>query len=147
MNDYRVIVTGSRDWTDRATLVSALEEAHTAALRANRRLVVIHGDCPKGADRMAHYWVAAMRADGYVVAEERHPADWETGGKGAGFDRNQRMVDEGADLTLAFPMPCSKPTCPREEAHLSHGTSDCVRRAIRAGIETRQHPARPVVAR
>lgn len=52
---------------------------------------------------------------------EPHPADWSRG-KRAGHDRNQLMVDLGADAVLAFPTRSSR------------GTYDCAARVERAGI-------------
>jgi hypothetical protein len=49
-------------------------------------------------------------------------ANWNQAGKRAGPERNQAMVDLGADLCLAFPVPGSV------------GTFDCAARAERAGI-------------
>lgn len=145
MNDYRVLVTGSRDWVDRATLVQRLTKAYDAALRAESRLVVVHGHCPKGADRLAHLWVTAMRGAGWDVDEEARPANWSEG-RGAGFDRNERMVMSGADECLAFAMPCTKRSCVRPGEHYSHGTTHCASLAERAGIPVEYVEPRPMVA-
>jgi hypothetical protein len=71
----------------------------------------------QGADTLAHQTAVEM---GYAV--EIFKADWDKYGKRAGPDRNQRMVNAGADLCLAFPLAGSI------------GTWDCVRRARAAGI-------------
>lgn len=93
-----MIVTGGRDRADRDTILRTLDE-FTPAL--GETLVVVHGACLTGADRIAQDWCAQMF--GGVVVEEPHPADWETYGRRAGPIRNQRMVSLGADLVLAFP--------------------------------------------
>jgi hypothetical protein len=93
---YRVLVTGSRDWYDQQTIWDALATV-ARELPADRDLVLIHGACPSGADHMAHEW-----ARGFGAVIEAHPANWAINGKRAGFIRNQRMVNLGADLCLAF---------------------------------------------
>lgn len=109
----RVLVTGSRDWSDVSAVYAALD-----AQRAKfPDLVVVHGDCPTGADSFARQWA---RTRG--VPMEAYPARWERYGKVAGPKRNQRMVDLGADVCLAFPLGASR------------GTRDCMRRAVVAGI-------------
>ena len=109
----RVLVTGSRDWTDEEAIEVALAPLGTGG----EPVTIVHGACPTGADAIAHK--IALRY-GYEV--EPHPADWTTHGRAAGPIRNQEMVDLGADLCLAFPLSTSR------------GTWDCVRRAIEADI-------------
>lgn len=112
----RVLITGSRRWTDQATIETALREA--AADLHPRTVTVVHGACPYGGADI----IAAAIGDrlGFVV--EPHPAAWQEHGKAAGPLRNQEMVDLGADVCLAFPDADSR------------GTWDCVRRADAAGI-------------
>jgi hypothetical protein len=116
----RVLVTGSRKWTDEQAVCWAL---YTYGFRwaqvKGEPLTIVHGACAAGADRMADDWGRA--ATGCEV--ERWPADWRQG-KAAGPARNQAMVDAGADICLAF-------RCPK-----SRGTVDCIRRARAAGILT-----------
>jgi hypothetical protein len=57
--------------------------------------VVLSGTA-RGADTLGENW--ARRRD---VPVERHPADWETHGKRAGFIRNALMVKK-ADMLVAF---------------------------------------------
>lgn len=129
----RLLITGSRDWVDRGTMYIALYEAWQ---QLGARTTLVHGAAP-GADTMAaHIW----SLEGLPV--EAHPADWEQpcgencyhkprekNGRPycplAGHYRNQHMVDLGADLLLAFPMPGSR------------GTWDCLRRAKAANIPQR----------
>lgn len=144
MADYRVLVTGSRDWRDWAAVNAALD----AVLREHERVRVVHGACQSGADRFAKLWVADWRhsmSAGSVEAEP-HPADWKRHGKRAGFARNAEMVSLGADLCLAFILPCADPKCRRREPHGSHGATHCADLAGKAGIEVRRFTARDIAA-
>lgn len=143
-NPYRVLVTGSRDFTD----VDRLRHQLTRAwLTVDRPFVVVHGACPTGADDLASDWVANMlEAEMGDVREERHPAQnhptedfgpWPA----AGPRRNAHMVGLGADLALAFIGPCTKPNCRRPQPHGSHGATGCADLAEKAGIPTRRTPA------
>jgi len=85
----RVIVCGSREWTDRDAIANRLFDLPTDA-------VIVHG-AAKGADR-----IAGQEAQKLGLLVEEHPADWEYYGKRAGFLRNRRMAEIGADLCLAF---------------------------------------------
>lgn len=105
----RVIVTGSRKWGD-------IHAIRMALLRLPPAATIVHGDAP-GADTIAK-WLA----EDFGFTVEAHPADWKKHGKRGGPIRNQEMVDAGADLMLAFPLP------------ESIGTHDCMRRAEKAGI-------------
>ena len=136
MTAFRVLVTGSRTWTD-AALVSA-ELDTQRAIRPT--LVVVHGAAPGGADEMAAAWCTRQWVSGGVV-EERHPAPWAEVGKAAGMVRNAEMVRAGADLCLAFIADCASPRCGRPRPHGTHGASDCAHRAEAAGIPTRRFGA------
>lgn len=119
----RILLTGSRVWDDAATVEAALWDSwHDAAelYGAAVQLVVVHGDCPRGADAMARRW--CERAG---VAQERHPADWGRG-PGAGPARNRAMVARGAALCLAFVRGGSR------------GATGTVQLASRAGIPVRR---------
>lgn len=113
----KVIVTGSREWRDRAAVDSNLDALNPAE--------VIVGDCPTGADTHAYDW-AVLELREVRVFE----ADWAHEGRAAGPLRNQRMVDahKDADLGIAFLLK-DKP---------NKGTLDCVRRMRAAGIEVRE---------
>lgn len=135
----RILVTGSRGWTNAGELGqkrvkimrNKLMEYHSPDT------VVVEGGAG-GADFMA-----SMLALGNGMDYEEHKADWKhcngerctpehrrSNAWGdycptAGHDRNQRMVDLGADLCLAFLVRTAK----------NAGTRDCIRRARLAGIE------------
>ncbi len=108
----RILVTGSRRWTDVERIATVL-----AGVRAQEHFadaVLVHGDAA-GADRIAAAeWIAL---GGQV---EPHPARWgrcvaecppthlRVSNHGrrycptAGWRRNRSMVEQGADLCLAF---------------------------------------------
>lgn len=112
----RILVTGSRNWTDRAAIFRALLTIGVSATHDHSRILV-SGACPTGADALAE---DVARGMGWHV--ERHPADWDAHGKAAGPKRNQHMVELGADICVAFPLPNSR------------GTYDCMKRAAAADI-------------
>lgn len=128
-NPYRVLVTGSRDWTDPHTVYAALDSiVHEVA---PRHVTIVHGACPTGADQHAHAWI--MRhcpPDAWDrLCEEPHPADWELHGRRAGPIRNAHMVSLGADLCLAFVKANSR------------GAAHCSGLAEKAGIPVRRWTA------
>lgn len=129
----RILVTGSRDWDQRETIISAISAAYLEDwddAPEDVSMTLVHGACPTGADAIADEF-ASLGAD---VAPnhwtvERHPADWETHGKRAGFLRNKEMVDLGADICLAFIKNHSK------------GATMTLDLAKKAGIPTRVYRA------
>lgn len=128
---YRVLVTGSRDWNDFLAVHQVLfqlceqnnlnypPDEHGNTMPDPRKITVVHGDCPTGADFWAEEWCV-----GNFFVGEKYPADWKTHGKRAGFVRNAEMVKLGADICVAFIKNNSK------------GASMTARLAERAGIPT-----------
>lgn len=117
--DLRILVTGCRDWTDRAII----EREVAAQIVGNvRSVTVVTGDAP-GVDSIAGK-VATAR--GWMW--ERHFADWKAYGKSAGPKRNAEMVAAGADVCVAF------------WDGKSPGTLDCIKRAVIAGIRVHVVP-------
>jgi hypothetical protein len=115
---WRVLVTGSREFTD----YDMLAEVLAAELAEHPDMIVVHGDCPSGLDALAKRWCVENG-----VAQEPHPADWRRLGKSAGFRRNTFMAGLGARRCHAFPLPGSR------------GTLHCMKVAKRAGIPVNVH--------
>lgn len=113
----RVIVTGSRKWED----VRAVDDALWGVLQEHGPFQIVHGACATGADWMAHIWYERVGAR-LGCTEQRFPANWERGPQ-AGPERNRRMIEAGADLVLAFPLPEGS------------GTQHTMRLAREAGIK------------
>lgn len=100
----RILITGSRDWDDVQTIADSLRHNYVrlkiaggGTLGAIFPVTLVSGACPTGADR-----IAEMIWENQKLPVERHPADWDTFGKAAGFRRNAEMVELGADICLAF---------------------------------------------
>ncbi len=108
---FRLLVCGSRDYTDRERVWSVLDRVN-----AKRPLgVVIHG-AARGADTLAGEWAEAREVEVW-----RFPAKWGEDGRGAGHLRNQRMLDVGKpEGVVAFAG--------------GSGTADMVARAEAAGV-------------
>lgn len=123
----RVIVTGSRGWTDqyRGRIADRLCDLPGDT-------IIIHGHA-RGVDRMAHQ--EAQKA-GLII--ERYPAEWEKHGdlndplpcscppekkvcKLAGLRRNEKMAQLGADLCIAFWDGSSPGTFDMMERAAAHG--------------------------
>jgi hypothetical protein len=133
----RILLTGSRTWTDRVRLEATLMDVwHDATQNGYTTILLTHGACPEGADAMGDEWAYANGAP-----QDPRPADWtgpcapdcQPGHRRrrrdgtdycplAGHRRNQLMVDLQPQLVVA--------------AHRgdSRGTADCIRRAETAGI-------------
>ena len=134
-------MTGPRGWTDLPVVQHALLDArdHPPPTVLPDTMLVVSGGCPTGLDRMAENVARQWR---WPV--EVHPADWGQG-KAAGFRRNAMMVSLGADLCLAFAMPCTVTSCRKPGQHGTHGTRDCADRAKAAGIPVRWYAPRDQV--
>ncbi|MGI5155786.1 SLOG family protein [Microbispora sp. CA-102843] len=120
---FRVLITGSRTWTDEQAIRDAL--AVIAHLSGPENVVIVHGACPTGADALADRIASAWTG----MTIERHPAKWKEYGKSAGHRRNAEMVELGADICLAFIMDGSR------------GASHTAALAEQAGIPTRRFEA------
>ncbi len=117
----RVLVCGSREWTDDWIIDQVL-----TGIDGNQPVftetVIIEGGA-RGADTIAGQW----RLGEYDVHHITYRAEWHRYGGSAGPIRNQQMLDEGGpDVVIAF----------SDDIKSSKGTADMVRRAKKAGVPT-----------
>lgn len=149
---WRLLITGSRSWSDAQIIRETLDIfAEQAAIAGVPHLIVAHGACYPGVDRatgrrparsadwLAHLWVELLPHP-LPVVDEPMPADWTTACRpeckpghrrqqgarsicpAAGNYRNAALVAAGADAAVAFLLDDST------------GTRDCIRRIEAAGI-------------
>jgi len=119
----RLLVCGSRNWSDREYLFSILDSVDVASKFQIE--CVIEGEA-SGADKMAALW-----ADQYEIPVKAFPAQWRTFNKAAGPIRNTQMLDEGKpDVVVAF----------HENVWESKGTKDMISQALKRGIPVWLYP-------
>lgn len=106
----RIIVCGGRNYFDKEKFYQTM-----GGILKNLSDVTIISGGASGADALAKQFA---RENG--ISFEEFPAEWERLGKSAGPIRNQKMIDSGADLVVAFPG--------------GKGTTDMVRRANRVRV-------------
>lgn len=124
----RILVTGSRDWSDQDVISGALREYRGVP---GDYPTLVSGACPTGADAIAERYAANN-----LWKIETHPADWGKHGRAAGPIRNAEMVEAGADVCLAFIGPCTSPRCHIPGRHPSHGATHTADLAEANGIPT-----------
>jgi hypothetical protein len=112
----RVLVCGSRDWTDQALIARVLPDYGPA--------VIVHG-AARGAVRLAGRVAQAL---GWPV--EQHPADWKRDRKSAGHKRNLAMLATHPALVIAFT------TIAGGTPGTRHTLTNAYRRGIRVVIVT-----------
>jgi SLOG family YspA-like protein len=103
--DYDVVVTGSRDISDKDRKRIRRDLSRTQLVRPHKRLVVHHGGA-SGADDAAGEWAWDKRKDQAI-----HPANWAKHGRAAGPIRNKQMLQRAQPKkVLAYPKGESKGT-------------------------------------
>jgi hypothetical protein len=123
----RVLVTASREHIDPVLIAMTLNQIYQDWCEnhpEDTEFVVVHGDA-RGGDQIAKNWAMSKRSEDLRVNHESHPADWDRYHRAAGHVRNEKMVRQGADCCLAFPIGKSP------------GTRGCLRLAKKANIPTR----------
>ena len=115
----RILFSGSRTFFDDQVVVLMLERL-IAKAKDVTAMTIVHGGAP-GLDS-----IVGVLAKSRGMQVEIHRADWHIHGNAAGVIRNQKMVDLGADLLVAYPFPLPE----------GKGTQDCIQRAVKAGIPT-----------
>ncbi len=113
MNSFIILVTGSRSYTDKDKVAQVLNRFN----KSRYAMKVIVGDCPTGADKFVRDWCGENEVECQVFT-----ADWDKHGRAAGPIRNKKMVAAKPDRVLAF------------FSGASRGTKDCVKQAIKDGI-------------
>lgn len=80
-----VLGFGSREWTDQRWIDTVMDDL---ARENDGEIRFLHGDCPRGADRMC-----AMAAGFLGWRVKAMPADWARHRRGAGPIRNREMAE------------------------------------------------------
>jgi hypothetical protein len=112
---FRLLVTGSRDWSDVEVIATELQ----FVAKKYKNVVLVSGHAI-GADRIAEEIAVGL---GWVV--EIHEPDWKLHGQSAGFKRNTTMLDTDVQAVLAFHKDNSK------------GTADTIKKAKERKVPTR----------
>ncbi len=105
----KVLVTGSRKWTDYDAIYNRLAELP-------KDTIIIEGGA-NGADTLARTAAYRLKLD-----RVRCKAKWDVHGRAAGTIRNRMMLNLKPDLVLGF------------RIDQSGGTTDCLDEAKRRGI-------------
>lgn len=113
----RVLFSGNRKFDDDRVVIAMLDRL-VARAGGPPHVTVVHG----GSGSLD--WMVDVLARHIGMKVEIHRADWQRHGRAAGPIRNQEMVDLGADLLVAYPLPEGR------------GTQDCIERGVKAGIPT-----------
>ena len=96
---FRLLVVGSPDWSDKLTIV---RELAVFAREHGKDVVLVSGATYTGSDAMCE---SVAKTFEWII--ETHPAKWNKQENGsynrrAGFQRNELMINLGADACLAF---------------------------------------------
>lgn len=119
--EFKVIICGSRDFTDYELLKSKCDLFLSKKIEDGYKITIISG-CAKGADTLGERY--ANERNFYI---EKHPANWNKYGKGAGFIRNQEMA-LSAHACIAFFSSTKE----------SKGTKDMVNKAEKENLMVRR---------
>jgi hypothetical protein len=147
MTSLRILITGSRDWRDKRAIADALRWAITTRQPrpTKHQVTIVHG-AARGADTLAGEiaasWGVHVEPHAVTSVDWNGPCvpqcppghrlqrrDGSTFCPAVAKRRNQRMVDLGADICLAFPLSAGW-----------SGTRDCMTRADAAGIRVVDWP-------
>ncbi|MGH3971832.1 MAG: SLOG family protein [Pseudonocardiaceae bacterium] len=145
MISHIILVTGSRAWRSERLVRNAFNDVFRSwGLESVTRPLLVSGHCRDGADAIAErVWNGAgFEIEPFAVS----PDSWRRHGRRAPLLRNQAMVDFVAAqrdrakvLCVGFAARCTLETCHRiPPGHVTHGTGDCMSRALQAGIEVRE---------
>lgn len=118
MKTYRVIIAGSRKFSDYQKLKENCDRILREKLEDEECCVIIVSGHAQGADTLGEQYA---RERGLQL--DAHPADWKKYGRSAGVIRNKEMA-ENADAQIAFP----------QEGEENRGTRNMVKIALTRGL-------------
>lgn len=90
--ELRIIIAGTRTFTDQQLLYSTLDPILTDYPEDKYKIVIVSG-CAKGPDSMAIQY-----AKDHDYELKKFPAEWDKLGKSAGIRRNLQMAQYAADV-------------------------------------------------
>lgn len=93
--ETKVIVAGSRGFTNYEVLHDVLNIVRTEMVRMDKKMVIVSG-CARGADQMGERY-----ARQYSLRCILMPAKWDEHGRSAGYKRNVEM-SKIADMAVVF---------------------------------------------
>jgi hypothetical protein len=94
MKPQRILVCGGRNYSDKERLFQTMDY-----LASHYHVECVISGMARGADMLGAEWA---EIEGIPVL--KFPAQWGIFGRGAGFVRNQKMLDDGEPtLVVAFP--------------------------------------------
>ena len=108
-----VAISGSRTFRDRAFVERVVDRL------AARGDFILYGDAPEGVDLFVQDYIVNVG----TIDARIYKAHWKTFGKGAGHERNARMIEDAAMLIAIF---ARGPRTP--------GTSNACRLALARGL-------------
>lgn len=114
-----VLMTGSRHWTNSDVVFDVVSEEMSVATADGEALLIIHGDCETGADK-----ILESICEEHGIHTARIAARW-TMGRAAGPIRNRVMSSLPIRKAYAFLMRGAQ----------NRGTRDCIKAVKAAGIE------------
>lgn len=120
MKPFKVLVCGSRDYTDVDKIYHVLD---AELARVGPALLIISGGA-RGADTIARTWAVDRKVDHLTLY-----AKWSIEGKAAGPIRNRRMLKRKPKKVIAF----------HPNLKESKGTNDMVTVARNAGVRVKVH--------
>ena len=101
MNEFLVIICGSRSFTDYERLAKMCDYYLSRRIQEGQKVIIISGGAD-GADKLGERYATERGLDYRVF-----PADWDRYGKRAGMIRNAKMA-EIANACIAFPSDYSE---------------------------------------
>lgn len=89
----KLLIAGSRSYNNYKQFCTIIEKILKKVDKKD--LMIIQGDCPKGADAFAKRWAKENN-----IKCEAYPADWDKHGKKAGMIRNGIMAEKCTHAVL-----------------------------------------------